>query len=381
MEQNELEQVLQDFFVGQTLFTKYPELINGKDFVEEGFPFVEGGYDDQTIISETMRFLLVASLGGANFLMPEQAPIEQVIHLQEKLGIKFPNLLSYDNSDPVSYCGQIAALPDKSLHVLHPYGTIDPAKFFISPEILFQMNKKTNLQNLTSSIPGKISPSIEELKNLEPPFVIKKETGAAGDGVKIVKNLEGLCSVEDFLSQGEEFYVEEYVDAVNNYGLQFFIDSSGLPYFLGHNYQIVTSEGEYEGGCCALEEKVDEGLLKVGLGVCSKLVEKGYGGFFGLDVLEDKEGNYFVVDPNIRMTAVTPVFLMKEKLKELLGNYVSVSSSQMQANSPEEVINHLEGKGEILLSLSDKSPKGIFKYFAMQGGNSKEESMGALTNA
>jgi len=44
-------------------FAKYPELVNGKDVGENPrFPFTEGGYDEQTIVAETMRFYSVAAM-------------------------------------------------------------------------------------------------------------------------------------------------------------------------------------------------------------------------------------------------------------------------------------------------------------------------------
>ena len=68
-----------DKWEDQFLFSKYPELLNGKDAQDSSdMSFAEGGYGPEVIASETMRGIPVAAETGATVFVPEAAPQEQL---------------------------------------------------------------------------------------------------------------------------------------------------------------------------------------------------------------------------------------------------------------------------------------------------------------
>ncbi|MBU4086683.1 MAG: ATP-grasp domain-containing protein, partial [Nanoarchaeota archaeon] len=329
MKNIKLEKALKETFNSAYFFTKYPELKNNKDTGNPVFPFVENGYDSQTIVSETMRFFPVAALTGGSFFMPSQAPIEQVESWLD-LGLPIPDVQIYDNDDPQDYTKKVNALASKSLHLLHPFSNFSSEVCAVNPQLLLELNTKSSLPNLTEHTPKKKKATLQEMLAMQPPFVVKKTTGSSGDGVKIIKRPSQLSELESFLN-GSEFFVEDYIDYVHNHSLQFFVDSKGEIHYIGYGEQNTTEEGEYLGLVCMLNKTPAKGLLNVGEKTCAEIAARGYKGFVGLDILEDDEGKYHIIDPNIRCTAATPVYLLQEILVPILSAYIYVGSGKMQA--------------------------------------------------
>lgn len=346
------------------LFNKYPELLNGKDKTEEQkYPFVEGGYGSQTIVVETMRGLPIAMKLGMGFMMPEQAPQIQVQYLMDKFGLPLPELLLFDNEDPLSYNEIIEGLPEKSLVVLQPYDSFSKNTYLVNPDHLQFLNSKENLPLIALNTPKVLEGSIDDLVNQHGKIVIKKKgPGAAGDSVKITDDPETTID--------GEYFIEEFIPAEANYGIQFFVSPSGISY-VGHNYQQTTADGEFLSVTCLLDQEPPEQLLKLGYEACKNL--GNYTGFVGFDALFSK-GEFTFIDPNIRMTAATPAFVLKDELKELLGPVVQITSGEIKAESPERIIDMIEQYNGILLGMSHQD-NGIYKVFAFFGGNTFEQAM------
>ena len=370
---------------GSYLFTKYPEIINGKDLGRNHkFPFAEGGWSDKTIVAETMRFLPVASISDAKFMVPLQAPKEQIENLRNKLNleVKDSQLIYFDNNNPESYIKILNRTPKKSLHVLHPYDNINHNSYAINPQIILELNNKANLDKLVeyNNIPKRELVPIDILTNggielLKKPYVLKKITGSAGDGIKIIHDPTQISeNIETFLDGETEIIVEELIDASNSYSVQFFVDKKKNIHYVGHAEQKISPGGEYEGVTCILDKPPDKNLLEITQKACNKVVLKDYYGFVEFDVIQKRDNKQlYIVDPNIRLTAATPVYILKDKLVELLGNNIHLASSQMKADNPSKVIETVNEHEGLLLSMSHKNQSNIYKFFAMFGANNKNQ--------
>ncbi|MFQ6010527.1 MAG: ATP-grasp domain-containing protein, partial [Candidatus Aenigmatarchaeota archaeon] len=174
---------------------------------------------------------------------------------------------------------------------------------------------------------------------------------------------EGVSPEDSFLVGEEELIVEELINVKNNFNIQFFIDKDKSIYCIGYGIQITTDDGEYEGTICFLNNDPNPKLLEVTNDACANIAERGYFGFLGFDVLEDDNGDYYIVDANIRINGSTSVHLIKDKLLPKLGDYAYMTSFDLGAESPTEAIEKISEYG-ILLSLSHKE-QGKYKAFAM----------------
>ncbi len=373
IQQKSLMKALEETYKGSYLFMKYPELVNGKDKGDtHKYPFAEGGYSDITIVAETLRFLPLAMMSGAGFLMPMQAPEEQVTNLSGMLGKHDSPILLYDNSNAKHYTDLANSLPEKSLHVLHPYDNIAPEVYANDPDLLFMLNDKSNLHLFTDQIPQRQLFSLQDTNFLEDivkqkAVVLKKTEGSAGDGLKILKSPKDLAKLNGFFSDVSQIIVEDYIEANHNYSIQFLIDKSNEIHYIGFGEQFMTSEGEYEGVVCYLEKEPEHELFTIGQNAAKKVAEMGYHGIVGFDILKDFQGEYYVIDPNIRPTAATPAFLMKDSLMPFFGDAVYLGSTSTKANSTQEVIQKVENKGGMVLCMSNQD-NGLYKYFGLVGG-------------
>ncbi|MBI4144114.1 ATP-grasp domain-containing protein [Candidatus Woesearchaeota archaeon] len=355
-------------------FTKYPELKSGKD--NNTYAFVENNYSDQTIVAETMRFAAAVLSIGAGFLMPLQAPPIQLDYLRSIFKLEFSGkLLLYDNSDPGAYLNVIHALPSSSLFVLYPYGAINPSQYVVAPETLFALNNKALLHKISGNIPARQVFSLDELCGLcsgsgawSPPFVIKKDTGSSGDGVLIVHD---LSMIDGFVKEKACYLVEQYISAKANFGIQFFINSDSSIHYVGYSEQDTSSKGEFEGVLCHLKDMPNKDLLSIGFSAAKSVANHGYVGFVGFDVLHGNDGEYYIIDANVRLTAASPAYILADYIIPVLGRYVYLGSGEIRAKSSKEVIGKLESAGAVLLSMSHQSGISTYKFFAMVGGTDR----------
>ncbi|MEK6916766.1 MAG: ATP-grasp domain-containing protein, partial [Nanoarchaeota archaeon] len=337
-----MNELMKNEMKGLYLFNKYPEIINGKDKgTVHKFPFIEGNYSSHTIVVETMRGLPIALASGMNFLMPEQAPKIQIEYHKETFGLetKAVEIIPFDNENPEEYESIINNLPEKSLIVLQPYDNFLEKVYSVDPKVLWKLNSKSNLIEIAEGFtPKRIKKSLEQLLAGTTPFVVKKSyPGAAGDGVKVVKDIKNV-DFSSFLNDDHPFFVEEFIDFQHNYGIQFFIDKQGQSHYFGHNYQQTSQEGEFLGVTCFLGGNPPSELLDIGYEICENIAKTGYFGFAGLDSIT-KDGKYYIIDPNIRITASTPAFVLKEQLMDIYGSpFVQLSFVEIKAKSPVQVV-------------------------------------------
>ena len=360
-----------DSWEDQFLFSKYPEFMNGKDSSDTSdMAFAEGGYGPEIIASETMRGAPVAAVTGATLFLPVEVPMEQLDYLEEKFGLEKPDTVEFDLQDPDSYTELLNSLPSGSLQVMHPYPELQEEVYANSQELLEYLNNKKNLPELAPNTPHQEEVSAGELleQGLSEEMVVKKHSGAAGDGVKITDQTSEL---EEFLEPGEQVLLQEKVDSSSNYGIQYFI-KDGEPEFVGYNEQSTTEDGAFLGVICDLDGKPPEHLEQFGQELAENIAETGYEGFAGIDILE-KDGELYAIDPNIRITASTPAFMMQEGLKQEFGEYINLSGLEVEAESYGEVIEKLEELGAAPYCGSGQHG-GSYEVFAVTGGKTVEKA-------
>lgn len=346
-------------FTDKYLFCKYPEIINNKDAGSKTFNFVEGDYDAQTIVAETMRGYTLAALTGATFLLPKQAPQEQLENIKLIFGISAKTIL-FDNDKPCEYINILNNLPKKSLQVMFPYEKINPDIYQTTPKQLLELNDKSKLHNLTTNTPHEELLTINEIINKKPPFVLKKITGACGDGIKIVTTTENKKHLKDFFLPNENIIFQEYIEAENNYGVQF-LTHKGNTYYLGKGIQNIGAEGDFESSTYSPDTSNDKTVLSVAHTAANAVAKKGYEGFFGFDILK-KEKQAYIIDPNIRITGASPLFILKIMYQDKLPGIWSITSGEKSASSPQKLIDTIQEKGDILLSMSH-GVNNKYKYF------------------
>lgn len=199
----------------------------------------------------------------------------------------------------------------------------------IPPQITIDLNDKINRPDY---IPSEYIPQVYKKfsngKNFfdyewaeKLPTVVKVCSSSAGDGVRICSTLEDVEKAKnDFKNIDGTIFLEEFIYSVHNLGVQFGIpqDPTQEIDIIGHNEQRTGPNGEYLGGMINLNHHiphVDEIYRVMKEEILPNVRAMGWYGVGGLDVLIDKEGKFFFIDTNFRMTAAFAfVYLIQNKV-------------------------------------------------------------------
>jgi hypothetical protein len=214
---------------------------------------------------------------------------------------------------------------DRSLVMAQPYLSRRLAGAYqISPDITLWVNDKNNLQKLVSKAhsPRRLATFMDGAgfargwRDIELPAVVKVASSSSGDGVYICRSRKDMDDAASAVrGVSAPILVEQYVEAVWNYGLHFGIPHDpGQPVdIIGLNEQLTSETGEFEGGI------IRSGNIPAELSavkhyleyVCLPKVRKmGWYGIGCFDVLVDKGGACYIVDSNFRMTGMTAYHFM-----------------------------------------------------------------------
>ncbi|MBY0111168.1 hypothetical protein K2Y00_04175 [Patescibacteria group bacterium] len=208
---------------------------------------------------------------------------------------------------------------DESLFMAQPF--LDPSLshlFSLNPKLSAQFNDKTYL---TSYIPARYLPArhgsyangVEFLTAPLPPIpcVVKVGSSSAGDGVRICRTEEDFSKAkESFKDVREGIFIEEFIDMVANYGVQFGIphDPTAPIEIIGYNHQVITDFGEFLGSVVCPPHVISNPALHDIFSVLTNIIlprvrAAGWYGVGGLDVLLASSGKFYFIDPNFRQTA------------------------------------------------------------------------------
>lgn len=178
-------------------------------------------------------------------------------------------------------------------------------------------------RNMVSYIPWQYLPKVydefldgacfmDSVGQLPLPCVVKVTSSSSGDGVRICRTQEDIDNARrDFGKLEGIIMVTELVDMERNFAVQF-----GIPHdpdqpieIIRWHEQMVNKNGAFVGGIIEAELQNHEmfrGLNKELLeNILPEVRRRGWFGIGGLDVLMSKEGRFYFIDPNFRMTGMT----------------------------------------------------------------------------
>ena len=212
-----------------------------------------------------------------------------------------------------------SACADESLFMAQPFLDSSLSHLFsLNPKLSAQFNNKTYL---TSYVPAEYLPArhgsyangVEFLAAPVPPIpcVVKVGSSSAGDGVRICRTEEDFVNAkESFKEVKEGIFIEDYIDMVANYGVQFGIphDPTAPIEIIGYNHQVITDFGEFLGSVVCPPHVIANPVLYDIFSVLINVIlprvrAEGWYGVGGLDVLLASSGKFYFIDPNFRQTA------------------------------------------------------------------------------
>lgn len=259
------------------------------------------------------------------------------------------------------------------LITLFPFDALQPEKHAVVPDIHYHLLSKTTLTELGVQCPKYKSYNLQTL-NLEDielpqfPYLIKSSHGLSGEGTYIIKNASDLNYCLEELRKYldikllSRIIVSEFVEnVVENYCVQFYVSKTGQITLIGTTRQLVTSEGNYLGGLINYRYDTSK-FFDMIAAIGQYAHQQGYFGVIGFDVLENQEGQLYVIDANFRVNGSTPLCLQRHTLLSLGKEVAKFSSDYHMDGTLQSILANLKPELErrdlMILSAAEKVKYG-----------------------
>ncbi|MCG6137561.1 MAG: ATP-grasp domain-containing protein [Nostoc sp. LLA-1] len=340
-----------------------------KYFIQDGSSEATKTSSDKIFQKEPWKNLAV--LGNAiPGIVTSPPPKLLVDYWQEHFGFSYTNIEVMERSlylDQLNHCDRF----DK-LITLFPFDHLRPEKHAVDPDTHYHLLNKATLAELGIPHPKYETYNLHQI-NLEDihlpeqfPYLIKTSHGLSGEGTYIINNprdlqycLQELRKYLD-IKLLETIIVSEFIkNVVNNYCVQFYLNNAGHIKLIGTTNQLVTSEGNYLGGIINYRETDMNRFSKMIAAIGKYAHQQKYFGVIGFDVLENKDGQMYVIDVNFRVNGSTPLCLQRHTLLGLGKEVAKYFNNYRIIGSLESILwtlkPELDSKKLIILSALQKS--------------------------
>ncbi len=242
---------------------------------------------------------------------------------------------------------------------LFPFHRLQSQKHAVNPDRHYHLLSKATLAELGVPCPIYQTYHLEQVSldqiqlPSQFPYLIKTSHGLSGEGTYILHNPSDLkyCleELKKYLNINllATIIVSEFVKhEVCNYCVQFYVNRQGDIALIGVTQQLVTPEGNYLGGLIDYTDdlsRFSQLIARVG----KYAHQQGYFGVIGFDVLEDKDGQLFVIDANFRINGSTPLCLQRHQLLKLNKAIAKYSSDYRIEGTLDEILNTLKSQLEL----------------------------------
>jgi hypothetical protein len=215
-----------------------------------------------------------------------------------------------------------------------PESGAHPETYAVERDVLLRVTNKGRLHELVAAehLPARrVIPTGGLVGSVPPgelPVVVKAacdESLGGGDGVRICRSEADVAAAARDFRAAPEVVVEELVDVISNWCVNFAIVPEEPVRYLGASEQIVSSAGAYEGSRIGRVPPGD--VVAVGRSIAIAVREEGYRGIAGFDVVETADRRTVALDLNCRLNACTTALLLRHDLAEWSGSETMVAGS------------------------------------------------------
>lgn len=234
----------------------------------------------------------------------------------------------------------------------HPFdgSHIPTDRYALDPHLIVRLNDKGFLPELSPKVPRHQVLSADAFaggdwrERWPLPFVVKlTEPSGGGDGVVLCRTEQDLKQARQRLA-GRQVKVEQLLqDCRNNYNVQLQIHADrGLAY-IGGSVQRV-DEGRYAGNCIDPAWQPPAAVAEICDQAAQAAAKLGWQGVCGLDLMEDGDGEVWLIDPNFRLNGSTPFYLIDDYLATRHRAPVLTSGYFRYPGPPDELFDRFRGE-------------------------------------
>jgi ATP-grasp domain len=261
-----------------------------------------------------------------------------------------------------------------SVLTLFPFDRLLPKRHAVNPDTHYRLLSKATLSELGVLCPEYQTYQLDQV-NLDQiqfpsqfPYLIKTSHGLSGEGTYIIRSQSDLnyclTELEKYLSISllRTIIVSAFVKhEVHNYCVQFYVSKAGDITLIGVTQQLVSETGDYLGGLVDYNADLSKFLHMIGaIAQCAH--QNGYFGVIGFDILENREGELYIIDANFRINGSTPLCLQRHTLLPLNKAIAKYSSNYRMEGTLDSILTtlkqHLDRKDFMILSALEKVKYG-----------------------
>jgi hypothetical protein len=381
---------------GYALILNYPATASWAAYPNTKKYFIQDGSSEATKTSfdkicqkEPWKNLAVLgdAIPGVVIIEPQKLLID---YWREHFGFSYSRMEMMDCSLYLDELSQNSHF-DKVI-TLFPFDNLKPEKHAVDPDTHYRLLSKVTLAESGVQCPKYSSYNLHEtrLEDIQLPeqfpYLIKTSHGLSGEGTYIIRSASELnyCleEVRKYLDIKllDTIIVSEFVkNAVDNYCVQFYVNKAGEITLIGTTGQLVTEEGNYLGGVIHYRETDMSKFFEMIAAIGQYAHQQGYFGFIGFDVLEDKDGQFYMIDANFRVNGSTPLCLQRNTLLGMGKEVAKYSSDYHMDGTLESILvtlkPELERKDFIILSALEKVKYGKIytEIYGIVTGETMEE--------
>lgn len=368
----------QDIDQGCALILNYPATASWAAYPNTQKYFLQDGSSESTKtpfdkVCQKEPWKNLAVLGDTLVGVVISPPQNLLVHYwQDQFGFRYAHLEKLDCSTYLDDLGHSDRI--NQLITLFPFDCLLPEKHAVDPDIHYRLLSKATLAEL--GVPCPIyqtyclnqTPLDQIQLPSQFPYLIKTSHGLSGEGTYIIRNHSDLnyCLEElrKYLNINllETIIVSEFVKyEVNNYCVQFYVNRQGDVRLIGVTQQLVNSEGNYLGGLIDYTSDLSR-FFEMIAAMGQYAHQNGYFGVIGFDVLEDRDGQLYVIDANFRINGSTPLCLQRHQMLRLNKAVAKYSSDYRMEGTLDSILTtlkpQLERKDFLILSALEKVKYG-----------------------
>lgn len=292
-----------------------------------------------------------------------------------------PRVLDLDEGNVHEQLKQVTK--DRKLLYWRPQGWMDEHNCLLDPREMFHLNSKSFL--ITSGIRTPRSAVIDLRRVVldEPscvfrtrslPFVVKLCRAGCGFGTFLVTSEaqrdKMVASLTAYKARGTaEVILSEYIDLVHDLAVHFVVGAPETlhdrndPLIVGVTIQTLTADGKWVGGHIdySMQPALHQHVREIVRDTARKL-PRSFVGWAGVDIVEDRQGEQWVVDLNARFTGSMPICLMSHHFwrdRQLpLAQFATMEYSRT-ADSIYRRLQPLVETGQVVITATAKIEEGL----------------------
>jgi hypothetical protein len=320
------------------------------------------------------------------------SPVQTALlnYWQEHFGFRYDNLELLHCSVYLDELSQSDRFDQ--IITLFPFDHLRTEKHAVTPETHYRLLSKVTLAELGVPCPQYKSYSLRHT-HLEDiplpqqfPYLIKTSHGLSGEGTYIIRNTSDLNYCQSELRKYLDIHlldtiiVSEFIrNAVQNYCVQFYVNQAGAVTLIGTTGQLTGADGSYLGGLIRYRDTDMSKFFEMIAAIANHAHQQGYFGVVGFDVLEDRDGQLYVIDANFRVNGSTPLCLQRHALLEQDKAVAKYSTDYRMDGTIDSILldlkSELHRKDLIILSALEKVKYGKIytEMYGIVAGETVEE--------